>query len=126
MSSADMNHPTNSGAWPEDPYGDMTPILEASVEAAKQRHPSGKGDAPTPAEPEVLADVLTAADRCDNGCGAGALYLLRHTDGHELALCHHHRHKHAHRMTAWAVVGQNSSLMAELYRTDRSKGGDHA
>lgn len=120
MSSADMNHPVNSGVWPDDPYGDMTPILEASVEEAKQRHPSGKAGA------DDVADVLTSADRCDD-CGAGALYLLRSAKSNrELALCHHHGHKYGSAMSGWSIVGQNLGLMRELYSTDRLKGSDHA
>lgn len=112
--------------WPDDPYGDMTPILEASVEEAKQRHPSASGDAP--------GDVLTKADRCDN-CGVEALYrvMIRMATPEiaqpTLDFCHHHKAKHFPAMEAkgWIVVGQNPVLMAELYSgDDRAKGSDHA
>lgn len=121
MSSADMNHESNSGVWPADPDGSMLPVLEASIEAetAKQRHPSASGDTP--------GIVLTHSDRCDQGCGAGALYRLRHdVGGYELDLCHHHKNANAPKMLAWTVVGQNPILMAELFKTNRSQGGDHA
>lgn len=114
------------GVWPEDPNGDMTSILEASVEAyeaAKTRHPSGTDLPPDP----TVDQQLTAADRCDAACSAAALYRMRHmTGGHELDFCHHHHHKLSPRMTAWTVVGRNDSLYAELYGNNRLQGGDHA
>jgi hypothetical protein len=132
MSSADMNHPSNSGVWPEDPYGDMAPILEASVEAAKERHPSGKEigtGAHEAIEEEIhgAPDVLSQADRCDNDCTAEALYRLQLRDM-TLEFCHHHHAKHFPAMSPWGwkVVGRNASLHAELYRTDRSQGGTRA
>lgn len=119
------------GVWPEDPNGDMTHILEASVEAyeaAKERHPSGKEAAP-PAPVDVVDTVrepLTAADRCDAACSAAALYRVRHdVGGNELDFCHHHYHKLSPRMVAWKVVGENASLYRELYG-NRLKGDDHA
>lgn len=105
--------------WPNDPQGSMTPILEASVEAAKLRHPSGKD---IPAEEPEVPDTLTALDRCDR-CSAGALYLLRHrTKELELALCHHHGRRLAPVMDDWTVTGQNESLMRKLYASNRLKG----
>jgi hypothetical protein len=109
--------------WPANPQGDMTQILEASVEAAKLRHPSGKDVSPESA-PDV-PDTLTAADRCDR-CSAGALYQLQHrTKQLELVLCHHHGRRLAPVMGDWTVTGQNLSLMRELYATNRLKGEDH-
>lgn len=103
---------------------------EIEMEAAKERHPSGKAvtDVPLPTETATTEQVvLNALDRCDAGCGAAALYRVRHdVGGHELDFCHHHKHKLEPRMTAWSVVGTNPSLMDELYNTNRLKGGDHA
>lgn len=113
MSSADVWHPSNN------PDGDMVPILEASVEEAKQRHPSATPEAP---------DNLTAADRCDR-CSAGALYRLGHRvkTALELVLCHHHGKALAPVMSDWTIVGVNLGLMTELYAGDtRSQGSDHA
>jgi hypothetical protein len=107
----------------------MVPALEAAVEAAKQRHPSGKstGAIPPPLAPEDVADSLTAADRCDR-CSAGALYQLQHREKQqlELVLCHHHGQRFAPLMGDWTVIGQNLGLMKELYANNRLKGGDHA
>ena len=140
MSSADMNHPSNSGVWPEDPYGDMTPILEASVEAARERHPSGKDVGTTAheaiegaikADGEALPDALTAADRCDAGCGAGALYRVEkefviQPEGYAqpfinvsaFEFCHHHHNRYFPKLEelGYRLVGQNATLKAELYR----------
>lgn len=103
-------------AWPNDPNGSLVPILEASVEAAKERHPSNSGDTP--------GVVLTGADRCD-GCSQQALYrvvkqsvglpLLSET--HTIDFCRHHHGKHFPEMekTGWTVVGTNPTLHAELY-----------
>lgn len=121
MNSADAWHPSNN------PEGDMVPVLEASVEAAKQRHPSGKDVVtvtPPPAEATVLA-TLNAADRCDTGCGAAALYRVS-AGLHVLDYCHHHHNKLFPNMPGWSVVGKNQSLYDELYNTNRLKGGDHA
>lgn len=101
---------------------------EIEMEAAKERHPSGKA-VPTveAAAAEVIPDILNAADRCDAACSAAALYRMQHdVGGHELDFCHHHFHKNSKRMTAWSTVGINQSLMDELYNTNRLKGGDHA
>lgn len=116
MNSADVWHPT------DNPEGDMTSILEESVEQAKQRHPSGR-------DLGNVASTMTAADRCDGGCGAGALYRLRQTKGNRvLDLCHHHSHKYANAMDAegWKLADHNPTLLRELYATDRLKGSDHA
>jgi hypothetical protein len=125
---------------------DLTPLLDLSVELAKamneaqreiemnaeaiKRHPSGKVVIPAVGPgsvPEgIPLAVLNAADRCDAACPAAALYRMRHTvGGHEIDLCHHHRQKHAPRMSAWSVVGVNPKLMDELY-ANRLKGADHA
>lgn len=48
----------------------MTPILQASIDAAKARHPSGKAMA--------MTAPLTAADRCDR-CSAAAAYRIQKT-----------------------------------------------
>jgi hypothetical protein len=98
--------------WPADPFGDMTPILQASVEAAMQRHPSTSGDIPGVA--------LTAADRCDE-CSAAAAYRVRHrTKQWELDFCMHHWRKHFPGMLrfGWAVVGGNPDLLSELGEAD--------
>jgi hypothetical protein len=119
VNSSDVWHTSDPDAYPNDPNGSLVPILEASVEAAKQRHPSASGDTP--------GVVLTGADRCDEGCGAGALYRLR-LRAMELDFCHHHKAKYFPEMEAWGwvVIGMNPSLHAELFRTDRSQGSDHA
>lgn len=51
----------------QNPDGDLTPVLERSIAAAKRRHPSGRVAA-TPM-------ALTAADRCD-ACPAAAQYRV--------------------------------------------------
>lgn len=104
-------------------------MKEADVEAAKERHPSGKEGAP-PAPVDVVDAVrepLTAADRCDNDCSAGALYRLKLRDM-VLDFCHHHHHKHFPTMEPWGwkIVGENAGLYAELYGSNRLKGSDHA
>lgn len=118
-----------AGNWPEDPNGDMVPILEASVEAAKERHPSGvvTTDVALPEVPaESLPDTLTAADRCDTGCGGAALFMVS-AGLHPLAYCHHHAASLLPGMPGWKKIGQNSSLMEELYGgRSRSQGSDHA
>jgi hypothetical protein len=105
-------------AWPNDPNGSLIPILEASVEEAKKRHPSASGDGP--------GEVLTAADRCDAGCGAGALFRMRRAlNGvvRVLDFCHHHKRKLGPNLEAggWTISGQNPTLMAELYSGNRPK-----
>jgi hypothetical protein len=116
VNSADAWHDSN--AWPNNPTGDMVPILEASVEAAKERHPSGKGEAMPSYRSDGFADVLTAVDRCDEGCSAAALYRLQLREM-TLEFCHHHHAKHFPGMEPWGwkVTGMNASLHAELYRT---------
>lgn len=114
MSSADAWHESNAETtWPRDPNGSLIPLLEASVEVAKQRHPSASGDAP--------GVVLTAADRCDNDCSAAALYRLK-LRNMVLDFCHHHKAKYFPEMEKWGweVVGQNPTLLAELYSDDRT------
>jgi hypothetical protein len=109
--------------WPADPQGDMVPILEASVEAAKKRHPSGNSS--------VQGVILTAVDRCD-GCGAGAVYRVSHVrwDGDlasefkTLDFCGHHWRKNFPTMVdkGWVVNGTNPDLLGA---EDRLKGSDH-
>jgi hypothetical protein len=99
-------------AWPADPRGDMEPILRASVEAAKMRHPSGDG--PTGA-------TLTTADRCDS-CGASAGYrVAKRVPGCQEAVvanslldfCVHHWRKHFPAMVdrGWVVIGGNPDVI---------------
>lgn len=95
-------------SWPSDPDGDMAPVLEQSIEAAKRRHPSGV---------EIIAVtniVLTALDRCDTDCSAAAVYRV--TSGAtatELDFCGHHWRKHfpAMALKGWTVTGTNPELM---------------
>lgn len=104
--------------------------MSQELEAAKQRHPSGKvvTDIPVPPDGVVFA-VLNAADRCDQGCSAAALYRVAKAAS-ELDFCHHHHAKFFPGMeaTGWSVVGTNPSLMEELYGSGRNRlqGGDHA
>jgi len=87
--------------YPADPHGDMVPILSASIEAAKLRHPSGKG---VPVEPVVAG--LTKADRCD-GCGAQAHYRVgKGTEVGDLDFCAHHFREHYPRMVdqGWFII----------------------
>lgn len=94
-----------TGIWPADPRGDMAPILQASVEAAMARHPSGGG---------ASGILLTAADRCDS-CGAGAAYRVCHKGGYEQVLdfCVHHWRKNFPSMVdkGWVVVGCNPDVL---------------
>jgi hypothetical protein len=97
-----------STAWPNDPTGDMVPILEASVEAAKQRHPSGLAKPP--------ADMLTSEERCD-GCPAAAAYRYKRKERSSvLQFCLHHHNKNFSPMVAqgWAVIGGNPVILAAL------------
>jgi hypothetical protein len=100
-------------------------MKEADMEAAKQRHPSGLHHAPVvPAD----AAVLTAADRCDAACSAGAVYRMRQgKSNRELLFCGHHWRRHAPAMVDqdWKVDATNPDLLAELYGS-RSQGTDHA
>lgn len=86
--------------------------VEADVEEAMRRHPSGAGD------------VLTAADRCD-GCSAAALYRVAVTrEGDVLILdwCAHHWSKHMPNMVdgGWKVTGTNPDLLDAMYGGDRA------
>ncbi|GGR51289.1 DUF7455 domain-containing protein [Streptomyces roseolus] len=102
-----------TGTWPVDPNGDMVPVLEASVEAAKMRHPSSIN--------------LTSADRCD-GCGAGAAYMVEKPVADPadpfntklvatpyLLFCVHHWRKHFPKMVdeGWVVAGGNLDVIQE-------------
>jgi hypothetical protein len=102
-------------------------MREVEMEAAKQRHPSGKMVTAKPEAPEgVTLDILTAADRCDQGCGGAALYRL-HRERLELDFCHHHYGRLAGPMEeqGWVVSAVNGSLLNELYR-NRLGGESHA
>jgi hypothetical protein len=75
--------------WPEDPYGDMAPILEASIATLEK----------------PVTVTLTPADRCDN-CSARANHRL--TKGElTLDLCTHHWRKHGE-----AMVEKDWNLLA--------------
>lgn len=99
--------------WPTDPNGDMVPVLEQSIEAAKQRHPSGV---------EIIGVtniVLTAADRCDAECPAAALHRVEYKpaglDHHtpaQLDFCGHHFRQSwpSLEATSWVVIGVNPDL----------------
>jgi hypothetical protein len=108
----------STAAWPEDPDGDMAPILEASVEAAKARHPSGRAlyDEAFPGN----GVMLTADDRCDR-CNAAAAYrVAKFAAGRplqlDLDLCLHHWKKNFPSMVSkgWLTIGGNPNLLAEL------------
>lgn len=101
-------------SWPSDPDGDMTPVLEQSIEAAKQRHPSGV---------EIVGVtnlVLNLLDRCDS-CGAAAVYRvgaqMATPELHQptLDFCGHHWRKNFPKMalTGWLVTGTNPALVGE-------------
>ena len=108
------------GVWPADPNGDMTPILEASIDeayqAARERHPSGKEKSP-------VGVLLSNGDRCDR-CGAVAAYrVARRVEGpligtvdQILDYCLHHWRKHFGPMVdqGWAVIGGNPDLLEAL------------
>lgn len=112
------------GTYPADPTGDMAPILQASVEAAKMRHPSSSNASST-------GVVLTAHDRCD-GCGAGAVYrVAKHITGMReivanslLDFCGHHWRKNFPSMVdkGWVVIGGNPDLLGT---ENRLQGSDH-
>lgn len=100
-------------------------MKEAEMEAAKQRHPSGLH-----VEPVVPTDaaVLTAADRCDAACSAGAVYRMRQgKTNRELLFCGHHWRRHAPAMVdqGWKVDATNPDLLAELYGANRAQGESH-
>ncbi|MFE6846585.1 hypothetical protein [Streptomyces sp. NPDC057686] len=83
----------SADAWsPGNPDGDMVPLLQASIEDAKRRHPSGK-----------IRIILTQADRCDK-CGAPAAYRLQKPP-HLLDMCGHHWRENATAMfqQGWIV-----------------------
>lgn len=128
---------------------------ETEVEAAKERHPSGKAIGTTAhraieeyaAQAREQANVkLTAADRCDADCSAAALYRVeqplmdpdawvgfgepggpRKQEAPTLDWCRHHFYKHFPSQVAdgWKVTGANPDLFAELH-ANRLKGSDHA
>ena len=100
-------------------------MKEAAVEAAKERHPAGKAlDLPAPSGVE-----LTAADRCDADCSAGALYRVhQYAKALTLDWCRHHFFKHfpGQALDGWQVIGANPDLFDELHQNNRRKGTDHA
>ncbi|MGW2207161.1 DUF7455 domain-containing protein [Streptomyces sp. NPDC001774] len=85
-----------------NPDGDLTPVLQASIDAAKLRHPSGKAN----------AIMLSVQDRCDR-CGAGAAYRICKAPGGgrrlTLDLCGHDWRRNAADMYAegWVVIAGN-------------------
>lgn len=97
--------------WPSDPDGDMVPILEASIEAAKRRHPSGKAVTvnATTSSPPVPAPPTQPMDRCD-ACSAAAMFRAHRYAANKLTgvldMCGHHWRKHSAAMFAagWLVV----------------------
>lgn len=94
---------------PTDPDGDMVPILRASVEEAKMRHPSGSE--------KSQGVLLVATDRCD-ACPAAAAYRVMHRsppDWRVLDFCVHHWKKNFPRMVdqGWVVVGGNPDTMGD-------------
>ena len=98
-------------------------LKEAAMEAAKERHPS--------ALPVVDLDaggtVLTAADRCDDACSAGAVYRMSEgKSNRSLDFCGHHWRRHAPKMydQGWKVTGTNPDAIAAMYG-DRAKGESH-
>lgn len=128
---------TSADAWHDDSSLEAQLALsveiaqamkEADVEAAKERHPSGKAVAARNISPDVsgIAKTMDARDRCD-GCSSAALYRLG-KDGHaDLSLCHHHGHRHADKLeeNGWSLIDHNASLMQELYNSNRLQGEDH-
>lgn len=111
-------------AWPNDPNGSLIPVLEASVEAAKQRHPSASGPIP--------GMILTTADRCDR-CGAAAVYRVSKKQRADIVIgadtfldfCMHHWRKSFPAMAdnGWKVIGANPELAASMGGTPD---GQHA
>lgn len=127
---------------------------EHRMEAAKERHPSGKAIGTTAhaeiertlAEARAQGVVLNATDRCDADCSAAALYRVeqplmdpdawvgfgepggpRKQEAPTLDWCRHHFYKHFPAQVAdgWKVTGANPDLFAELHG-NRLKGSDHA
>lgn len=89
--------------WPQDPEGDMAPILELSLDLidavraeSRERHPSSQPPS-----------TLTAHDRCDR-CGAQALFRVAHEEKaiESLLFCGHDFRANAKALTAdgWIVV----------------------
>ncbi len=50
---------------------------------------------------ETTTRILTARDRCDQGCGAAAKVLVKGLEG-ELLFCGHHYNKHEEALASWA------------------------
>jgi hypothetical protein len=109
VNSSDVWHESNLG--PDNPDGDMAPVLAASVAEAIARHPSGKG---------IGMATLTAADRCD-ACGAAAAYRVgtdREQVGTEIVYrkvldyCLHHWRKHYPKMSeqGWGIVSARPDI----------------
>ncbi|MGW0682940.1 DUF7455 domain-containing protein [Streptomyces sp. NPDC002754] len=113
MNSADAWHESND-VWPHNPDGDMSPILQASVQVEKERraaaiarHPSGKG---------IPMPTLTAHDRCD-GCGAAALYRVADVSSQAsktLDFCGHHYRKHSPNLLkkGWTTLVQPEGVVS--------------
>lgn len=102
MSAADFS--SKDWTWPAKPDGDMAPILEASIEAEQAKNAEG-----IPPGAIVTGIVLTAADRCDAGCGAAAVYRVS-AGLNPLDYCGHHWRKFKPSMTGWTVIGVNAEL----------------
>lgn len=108
--------------WPTSPDGDMTPILELSIEvvAAMKRHPSGRAPMTPAPQGEAFpahrpAGIkLTATDRCD-ACGGAAVFRVakKETLSVTLDFCGHHWRKSFPKMadSGWAVIGGNPDLL---------------
>jgi hypothetical protein len=103
-------------------------MKEAAVEAAKERHPSGKAVSPLDAVTAPGSVVLNHGDRCDH-CGVAAVYRVADSKAQNRVLdfCLHAFRKHFPPMAnqGWAVIGGNTSLLQTLGE-DRLKGDDHA
>lgn len=91
--------------WPQDPEGDLAPMLEASIALLEAEK----------AVETMPTALLTAADRCDH-CGAGAAYLVWKEAVGDLLFCVHHWRKHFPSMAdqGWAVSGSNPDLLAAM------------
>lgn len=130
MNSADAWHDDNLEALLGLSVEVAQTMKEAAVEAAKERHPSGKGMGARVELPKPSGIVLTGADRCDDGrCNAGALYRVHlASKGFDLDWCRRHFFQYFPEQSTfgWKVTGANPDLFAELHQNDRLKGSDHA
>lgn len=57
--------------------------------------------------------VLTALDRCDADCPAGAAVQIHNDKGHELLFCGHHYNKHAKVLESWAYTINDERFIEE-------------